>query len=243
MKMSKPSLNPSWPLILTGVCSGLLGAVLSATVVMLYHVDFVRQAEGDATKLRNKISVLEIALNQAQPFTASLEEAAPPAAPVEQPSKPEVVTSVQPQTPPAAAPQSKPVAPPAATAKPAQAPTPTAKAPPPAPQPAPQQAAAAQVAPVAQQAPAAPPPPVVAMQSKAQPVTAEELAAASAKKIEVMAMARVGVAKLHPNEVEFASGRRVRTGELFPSGEKLLKVDPVDGRIVTNERQLIVFDQ
>lgn len=244
-------LNPSWPLWATGLSAGLLGTVLSATVVMLYHVEVVRESQKTAATLRSKISLLEVALNQAQPYTLSLEEApAPRIEPVTvQPSpvaQVQVATVKPAQQPVVPAVPSTPAPPPPTLARPpANAPSvqPGQQVKPAAPvatQPAPQQHAVVAkplpAAPVAQPAPAAP------VKPAATSVAPDELAAAMKKKIEVMSMARVGVAKLHADTVEFASGRRVRTGELFPSGEKLLKVDPADGRIVTNERQLIVFE-
>jgi hypothetical protein len=47
---------------------------------------------------------------------------------------------------------------------------------------------------------------------------------------------QLGVAKIEPGVVVMISGRRVRVGETFDSGEVLREADPVKNRIVTDQR-------
>lgn len=73
------------------------------------------------------------------------------------------------------------------------------------------------------------------------PVTPEELKAAeSSNSIEMTQGEKVGVAKFDGSTVVMKSGTRVRVGDRFSSGEKLLLTDPENGRIVTNRRTIIV---
>lgn len=55
-----------------------------------------------------------------------------------------------------------------------------------------------------------------------------------------IALAQAGIASLGGTEVRFASGRVVTIGEVFPSGEKLLSVDPGRQRIVTDKRTIVL---
>lgn len=245
--MSQSSkLNPSWPLWAIGISAGILGAMISSTFLMLHHVEFARASQAEAANLKGKVSLLEIALNQAQPYVVKLDEL-PPAPPVVEQITPVQVqpaavapvkaTAVATPTAPAqaAAPQPRPATPaPAAVVKPPATPATLSTA-----------AAVPQVAKAApsQAQPAPPPAPVQPQVSVAQPVTSEELAAAAKNKIEGVSSVTAGISRLTPDAVEFVSGRRVRTGELFPSGEKLLKVDPASSRIITNQRQLLIFEQ
>jgi outer membrane biosynthesis protein TonB len=230
-------LNPSWPLWAVGISAGILGAMISSTFLMLHHVEFARASQAETATLKGKVSLLEIALNQAQPYVVKLDEQ-PAAQPVVEPVTP---AQIQPSTVAAVKAPAAPTPPaPAAAHQQRPAVTPQAPAPTVKPPATPAPVVAAKPAPVA--APAQPQPaPVQA--STAQPVTSEELAAAAKNKIEGVSSATAGIARLTPDSVEFLSGRRVRTGELFPSGEKLLKVDPASGRIVTNQRQLLIFEQ
>ncbi|MFZ3116788.1 MAG: hypothetical protein WA159_00560, partial [Variovorax sp.] len=49
-----------------------------------------------------------------------------------------------------------------------------------------------------------------------------------------------GLADVHAGAVVFKSGRRVSVGEAFPSGERLLSVDPTLGEIVTSRRRIVL---
>ena len=51
---------------------------------------------------------------------------------------------------------------------------------------------------------------------------------------------QAGITGLDSNGVRFKSGRQVAIGAEFPSGEKLISVNPADGRIVTDRRVIVV---
>ena len=56
--------------------------------------------------------------------------------------------------------------------------------------------------------------------------------------IEVVSAQQANIAALQSNGVRFMSGRFVAVGETFPSGEKLLRVLPSQGRIITDRRTI-----
>lgn len=73
-------------------------------------------------------------------------------------------------------------------------------------------------------------------------VTAEEIAAAVAtSKVEGVPADKARVAKITADGVYLSSGKLIRPGERFSSGERLLQVDPANNRVVTSERQLLLF--
>jgi hypothetical protein len=72
-------------------------------------------------------------------------------------------------------------------------------------------------------------------------VTSEELAASVKNRLEGVPADKVGVARIDAGGVHLASGRYIRVGERFSTGERLLKVDPANDRVVTSERQLLLF--
>jgi len=49
-----------------------------------------------------------------------------------------------------------------------------------------------------------------------------------------------GVADIQASGVTFKSGRRVAVGDSFPSGEKLVSVDPAIGEIITSKRRIVI---
>jgi hypothetical protein len=49
-----------------------------------------------------------------------------------------------------------------------------------------------------------------------------------------------GVADIQASGVTFRSGRRVAVGDSFPSGEKLISVDPGIGEIITSKRRIVI---
>lgn len=55
-------------------------------------------------------------------------------------------------------------------------------------------------------------------------------------------MEKAGIAKLWTNAVDFRSGMRIKVGERFPSGERLVSVDASLGLINTDQRQIIITD-
>jgi hypothetical protein len=92
-------------------------------------------------------------------------------------------------------------------------------------------------------APKVVPPAVTVSPPKAEPVTPAELAAASAVRLEGVSSERAGVLRIERDGVVLKNGSVVRPGERFPSGEKLLQVDPENARVITNERQMLLFNQ
>ncbi|CAN7783749.1 hypothetical protein LJR175_008346 [Variovorax sp. LjRoot175] len=49
-----------------------------------------------------------------------------------------------------------------------------------------------------------------------------------------------GLAEVQAGSVTFKSGRRVAVGDSFPSGEKLISVDPGIGEIITSKRRIVI---
>jgi hypothetical protein len=82
---------------------------------------------------------------------------------------------------------------------------------------------------------------VPALQPLPPPVTSEELAASVKNQVEGVPADKVGVARIDAGGVHLASGRYIRVGERFSTGERLLKVDPANDRVVTSDRQLLIF--
>jgi len=78
--------------------------------------------------------------------------------------------------------------------------------------------------------------------SAAVPVSQEDVARATARNPVVGVNAdKLGVAKLTAAGVQLRSGATIKIGDHFASGERLLSVDPVNNRIVTSARQVLVF--
>lgn len=76
----------------------------------------------------------------------------------------------------------------------------------------------------------------------AEVVPSEEIAAAVAgSKVEGVSAEKARVERLTAEGVYLRSGKLVRPGERFSSGEMLLQVDPANNRIVTSDRQLLLF--
>lgn len=76
----------------------------------------------------------------------------------------------------------------------------------------------------------------------AVPVSQEDVARATARNPVVGVNAdKLGVAKLTAAGVQLRSGATIKIGDHFASGERLLSVDPVNNRIVTSARQVLVF--
>lgn len=216
-------LNPSWPLWAIGGSAAILGATISAVIVFSHCIGITNELAQQRANMTSRIAILEVALNQAQPYQIRLENESGST-----PTKSESIASQQETktagNPPLHAPKIVLVPPPAPKQPPVA--TKPSTATPPANQPSVAPAAVA----VAQVAPQSP------------TVSPEELAQAHGSKIEGVTAAKAGIKKLYPDAVEFASGRYVRKGENFPSGEKLLSVDTNTGRIITSQRQLIIFE-
>jgi len=60
-------------------------------------------------------------------------------------------------------------------------------------------------------------------------------------RVEGVSASLAKVARIAPEGVYLTNGKLVRVGERFMSGERLLKVDAENNRIVTDERQLLLF--
>jgi hypothetical protein len=76
-----------------------------------------------------------------------------------------------------------------------------------------------------------------------QPAVApHEIATALTKsKVEGVSAEKARVSKISAEGVYLISGKLIRVGEYFSSGEKLLQVDPANSRLITSERQLLLF--
>ena len=84
-------------------------------------------------------------------------------------------------------------------------------------------------------------PPVVLSPAESG-VAPEEVAASIARNPVVGVSAdRLGVARVETGGVRMRSGTFIAVGQRFSNGERLLQVDPENNRIVTSDRQLLVF--
>lgn len=73
--------------------------------------------------------------------------------------------------------------------------------------------------------------------------TATEIAAAlKSARIEGVSAEKAGVERLSAAAVYLRGGKVIKVGAAFPSGERLLSVDPDNGRIITNQRQILMFN-
>lgn len=63
----------------------------------------------------------------------------------------------------------------------------------------------------------------------------------SKERIEIVPAEKLGVARIEQGVVVMRSGKRVRVGEAFESGEVLREADPARGRIVTDQRNLVLL--
>lgn len=61
--------------------------------------------------------------------------------------------------------------------------------------------------------------------------------------VEGVSFTKAKVAKIERAGVVLTDGRRIGIGQPFPSGEVLLAADPDNSRIVTSQRQLLLFQQ
>lgn len=76
-----------------------------------------------------------------------------------------------------------------------------------------------------------------------EPVQDDELKAAISKNaIEMAPKSKMGVEKLETGGVVMSSGIKVRVGDRFNSGERLLDVDLATGRIVTDKRTVVIMN-
>lgn len=77
----------------------------------------------------------------------------------------------------------------------------------------------------------------------AAPPASPTAVAAPAKtpRFEAVSAAKAGVAKVEPGAVVMQSGKRIRVGETFSSGERLISADPETGQIITDQRNLLIL--
>ena len=84
----------------------------------------------------------------------------------------------------------------------------------------------------------------LAMKPEAMPVAAAgapRSAVVPKDRIELFSAERLGVDRIEAGAVVMRSGRRVRVGETFDSGEVLREADPTRGRIVTDQRNIALL--
>ncbi len=87
------------------------------------------------------------------------------------------------------------------------------------------------------------PPATATAKPSTTPVTEADLKKATEKNnIEVAPKAKMGVASIEPGVVVMGSGVRVNVGDRFTSGERLLSVDKQNGKIVTDQRTVVITD-
>lgn len=73
-------------------------------------------------------------------------------------------------------------------------------------------------------------------------VSADEVAAVLENgRVEGVSAQKAGVLRFSDGGVQMSSGRVIRVGERFASGEKLLQVDSGNNRLVTSDRQILLF--
>lgn len=62
------------------------------------------------------------------------------------------------------------------------------------------------------------------------------------KKIEALSIKKAGVLKIDRGSVTLENGTRIKLGDRFPSGEKLIFVDAANQHIITDKRQLLLLN-
>jgi hypothetical protein len=88
-------------------------------------------------------------------------------------------------------------------------------------------------------------PPVVASEAPARKDSPVQIAAPTPvagtnAPTERVTKEEAGLSEVQTSGVTFKSGRRVGVGDTFPSGEKLISVDPVLGEIITSKRRIVI---
>lgn len=81
--------------------------------------------------------------------------------------------------------------------------------------------------------------------SPVTPVTSDQLDKAKNNPIEMVRvtnLSKLGIDRFDGHHVRMRSGTEVKVGQRFVSGETLLKADPVDRKIVTDKRTILVLD-
>ncbi|MDF2461874.1 MAG: hypothetical protein K0Q43_109 [Ramlibacter sp.] len=84
---------------------------------------------------------------------------------------------------------------------------------------------------------------VVAAAQTPAPPAADIARVLASVPVEGVSFDKAAVAKLERGAVHLRDGRQIPVGGSFPSGEKLLAIDPDNSRIITNQRQILLFGQ
>jgi hypothetical protein len=85
-------------------------------------------------------------------------------------------------------------------------------------------------------------PPSSANQAGTVTVSADMIAAAKrTTKIEGVEFSKIGISKINDNSISLKNGTVIRIGDQFPSGERLLSVDPENSQILTDKRTILAF--
>lgn len=94
-------------------------------------------------------------------------------------------------------------------------------------------------------APTVVPSPVVAspLENRSEAVTMAELSDAQKTKIEGVSSDKAGVLRIDKDGVHLKNGSHVKIGQKFPSGEKLLQIDLENSKVLTSDRQMLLFFQ
>lgn len=231
----------SWQVVALGAGSMLVGASLSAIVVSRMAMAEVEALASGAYRKDGRIALLEsIVLQRTASDVRSLDELSFHAGAQQSPAPVNptgrggaLAAAVALKRDPAAKLASSTPTPHAHEAPAPKAPGPAA-APLPAATPTPAAAAVAAAAGSPAQNSVASP--------VGSPVSGEELIEAMRNpRTEGMPADKVGVRALERDAVTLRNGTTIRVGSSFPSGERLLLVDPENARVVTNQRQLLLF--
>lgn len=211
----------------------ILGIGVSSATFAQIESSKSAEQRATITKLKGQITALHSTIRaQATALSAPLD--APPT-----PTPSTAVTAPAITAPTALPTTAPPPSPPMQTKPPATKPAPVVQPP---------QKSTATTTPHVQPPPAQKPEERVAPQTKlaeANPptqVATEEIKAAEKNAIELAPAAKVGVDRVDRDGVLMRSGLRVRIGDRFSSGEKLLTVDIDAAKIVTNRRTIMLLN-
>ena len=238
------------------------GTVLGVGATSAFYIAQASSLSADLANKTLRVRVLESLITAAPDSfgaTSLLAQAPTPSASVAEVVKPAPAPDPAPVPAPRTAPGAAPAPAPAPTQpapqapKPKVEPTPSVKPVPvavgvPA-KPAPAPASPPAPAPVRQVAAPIQPPPVpapvqvvAASPTDVESVSAAEIQASTSKNPVVgVSSERLGVARVEPGGVRLRNGNFIRVGQRFSNGERLLQVDVTNNRIVTSDRQLLIF--
>jgi hypothetical protein len=253
IKVGRLSHSVAWPI---WVCTGsalFLGLSLGAWMVTYRNSTFIENQKLTIASLTGRTALLTEALkNQSELASKADRVQGQGDAPLEQSAVKQKAFAEKPATPkPTPKESTPPVVAPATVTATVQ--TPAAKSPLPVALPAipPAPVAKAEKAEILQNAPAPQKAPAARAQAvnQAQPNVAQNTSTPSPQatpastRIEGVTQEKAGISKIWNNAIDFKSGLRVRVGEKFPSGETLVMIDGAAGRIVTDQRQILILDK